>query len=63
MALKVRRPKEARKNAAISPCDRGTAETEAAAATFHSSGEVSCLPCEGELLQYTRKGKQSYKSE
>ncbi|KAK4769702.1 hypothetical protein SAY87_030234 [Trapa incisa] len=55
-AFKERRIKEARKNAAISPYIREITETEAPAVTFGSSREVSCLPCEGELLQYTRKG-------
>ncbi|KAG8659479.1 VAN3-binding protein [Manihot esculenta] len=48
-ALKARLPKETRKNAAISPYDRGMAEIE------------EPVPCVGEVLQRTRKGVLRWK--
>ncbi|PKI39784.1 hypothetical protein CRG98_039829 [Punica granatum] len=63
-ALKVRRPKEARKNATISPYDRGIAEAHVAAdaTSFHGTGREDGLPCEGELLQHTQKGVFQWKN-
>lgn len=59
-ALKARLPKEAaKKNAAISPYDKGMAEAHMVAA-FHSEAEEHNPPCIGDLLQYTRKGKFLY---
>ncbi|XP_015581766.2 VAN3-binding protein [Ricinus communis] len=60
-ALRARLPKEARKNAAISPCDRGMADTSWGSA--YSSGEVEAQapPCNGELMQHTRKGVLRWK--
>jgi len=54
-ALKSRLPKEARRNAAISPYDRGVADTHW---TSSSNGpfEEQGPPCVGELLQHTKKG-------
>ncbi|XP_010053494.2 VAN3-binding protein [Eucalyptus grandis] len=52
-ALKVRRRNEARRNAAISPYDRGMAETHM---TLRSHIEESSTPCEGELWLHTTKG-------
>ncbi|KDP39885.1 hypothetical protein JCGZ_03416 [Jatropha curcas] len=58
-ALKARLPKEARKNAAIIPYDRGMAETQWGSAYI---GEVKeQAPCVGELLQHTRKGVLRWK--
>ncbi|XP_038990527.1 VAN3-binding protein-like isoform X2 [Hibiscus syriacus] len=56
-ALKARLPKEAKKNAAISPYERSLIETHwaAAAAGFHAQMDQN-PPCQGELLQHTRKG-------
>ncbi|KAM7525555.1 hypothetical protein LguiA_015457 [Lonicera macranthoides] len=55
-ALKARLPKEAaKKNAAISPYDKGMAEAHMVAA-FHSEAEEHNPPCIGDLLQYTCKG-------
>lgn len=54
-ALKARLPKEARKNASISPYEREVAETHWPAA-FRSQLEKQRHPCEGELMQLTRKG-------
>ncbi|KAF2299070.1 hypothetical protein GH714_030385 [Hevea brasiliensis] len=53
-ALKARLPKEARKNAAISPYDRGIAETHWGSANIGEVAEQA--PCVGEVLQHTRKG-------
>ncbi|EEF31724.1 conserved hypothetical protein [Ricinus communis] len=60
-ALRARLPKEAKKNAAISPCDRGMADTSWDSA--YSSGEVEAQapPCNGELMQHTRKGVLRWK--
>ncbi|KAJ9147697.1 hypothetical protein P3X46_029826 [Hevea brasiliensis] len=58
-ALKARLPKEARKNASISPYERGMAETHWGSANI---GEVEELaPCVGEVLQHTRKGVLRWK--
>lgn len=54
-ALKARLPKEARKNASISPYEKGIAETHWPDA-FLSQSEEHGPPCAGELLQHTRKG-------
>lgn len=54
-ALKARLPKEARKNASISPYERGIAETHWPD-VFRSQPEEQGPPCAGELLQHTRKG-------
>lgn len=54
-ALKVRRRNEAKRNAAISPYDRGMAETHTIT-TLRSHIEESSTPCEGELWQHTTKG-------
>ncbi|KAI9173454.1 hypothetical protein LWI28_001589 [Acer negundo] len=59
-ALKARLPKEARKNASISPYERSIAETHWPAA-FHSQLEEQDPPCVGELLQQTRKGVLRWK--
>ncbi|GLT73985.1 hypothetical protein SLA2020_458090 [Shorea laevis] len=59
-ALKARLPKEARRNAAISPYERSITEVRwsaaAAAAAFYSQIKELNPPCEGELLQQTQKG-------
>ncbi|KAJ6704097.1 hypothetical protein OIU85_029962 [Salix viminalis] len=59
-ALKSRLPKEARRNAAISPYDRGVADTPW---TTSSNGpsEEQATPCVGELLQHTKKGVMRWK--
>ncbi|GFS42257.1 formyltetrahydrofolate deformylase [Actinidia rufa] len=54
-ALKARFPKEAKKNAAISPCDKGMAEAQRVA-PFHNEMEEQDPPCVGDLLQHTPKG-------
>ncbi|KAJ9173375.1 hypothetical protein P3X46_016519 [Hevea brasiliensis] len=58
-ALKARLPKEARKNAAISPYDRGIAETHWGSANIGEVAEQA--PCVGEVLQHTRKGVLRWK--
>ncbi|PSS11541.1 VAN3-binding protein [Actinidia chinensis var. chinensis] len=59
-ALKARLPKDAKKNAAISPCDKGMAEAQRVAA-FHNSMEEQDPPCVGDLLQDTPKGLLRWK--
>ncbi|KAJ4838542.1 hypothetical protein Tsubulata_032873 [Turnera subulata] len=59
-ALKARLPKEARKNASISPYDRGMAEIQCGSA-FVGEVEQQAPPCDGELLQHTRKGVLRWK--
>ncbi|KAJ0048219.1 hypothetical protein Pint_15849 [Pistacia integerrima] len=59
-ALKARLPKEARKNASISPYERGIAETHWPD-VFRSQSEEQGPPCAGELLQHTRKGVLRWK--
>ncbi|CAL9029352.1 unnamed protein product [Prunus brigantina] len=59
-ALKSRLPKETRRNAAISPYDRGMAEIPSAGA-FYSQVEEQDPPCVGELLQLTGKGVLQWK--
>ncbi|KAI6702901.1 hypothetical protein NL676_012037 [Syzygium grande] len=54
-ALKVRRRNEVKRNAAISPYDKGMAETHTIM-TLRSHIEESSTPCEGELWQHTPKG-------
>ncbi|GMJ04838.1 FORKED-LIKE5 [Hibiscus trionum] len=56
-ALKARLPKEAKKNAAISPYEKSLAETHWAAG-FHTQMKP---PCQGEVLQHTRKGVLRWK--
>ncbi|KAM5572952.1 VAN3-binding protein [Rosa sericea] len=60
-ALKARLPKEPKKNAAISPYDRGMAEITSPSA-FHSHVEEQDGPCDGDLLQLMGKGIQQWKS-
>ncbi|XP_059657584.1 VAN3-binding protein-like [Cornus florida] len=59
-ALKARLPKDVKKNAAISPYDKGTAEAPWAS-EFHKEMEGHDTPCIGELLQHTRKGALQWK--
>ncbi|GMI63980.1 FORKED-LIKE5 [Hibiscus trionum] len=59
-ALKARLPKEAKKNAAISPYERSLTETHWAAG-FHAQMKDLNPPCQGELLQHTRKGVLRWK--
>lgn len=54
-ALKARLPKEAKKNASISPYDKGITETHWIPA-FDSQMWERPPPCVGDLLQLTRKG-------
>uniref|UniRef100_A0A2P2PHX1 PH domain-containing protein n=1 Tax=Rhizophora mucronata TaxID=61149 RepID=A0A2P2PHX1_RHIMU len=58
--LRARLPKEARKNATISPYDKGLLETHWGSALVGPLGE-QCPPCHGELLQHTRKGVLRWK--
>lgn len=55
-ALKARLPKEAKKNAAISPYDRSLTESHWWSAASHSQMVEQSPPFVGELLQVTQKG-------
>ncbi|XP_058191520.1 VAN3-binding protein isoform X1 [Rhododendron vialii] len=59
-ALKARLPKEAKKNAAISPYDKGMAESHRVA-NFYSEIEEQDPRFIGDLLQHTRKGVLRWK--
>ncbi|XP_040988017.1 VAN3-binding protein [Juglans microcarpa x Juglans regia] len=59
-ALKARLPKEAKKNASISPYDRGMIGTDWSAG-FHSRMVEQSPPFVGELLQVTQKGVLRWK--
>lgn len=59
-ALKARLPKEARRNAAISPYDRGVANTPYWT-SLNGPLEERGPPCFGELLQHTKKGALRWK--
>ncbi|XVF52601.1 hypothetical protein PTKIN_Ptkin05aG0031400 [Pterospermum kingtungense] len=60
-ALKSRLPKEAKKNAAISPYERRITEAHWSAAFRTQIKDQNNPPCEGELLQNTRKGVLRWK--
>lgn len=66
-ALKARLPKEAKNNAAISPCERALPETHDCSSELDCASttdermaaqeaEESNLDCSGELMQCTRNG-------
>ncbi|KAI4327140.1 hypothetical protein L6164_019637 [Bauhinia variegata] len=59
-ALKARLPKEAKKNASISPYDRGVTETHWLPSLESQTWE-QYPPCVGDLLQLTRKGDLRWK--
>lgn len=54
-ALRARFPKEAKKNASISPYDRGVTETHCSPVSEGQMWE-NHSPCVGDLLQVTEKG-------
>lgn len=60
-ALKSRLPKEAKRNASISPCDRSMVEAQSFAAVFPNDMDEHDSPFAGELLHLTRKGMQRWK--
>ncbi|KAE8055927.1 hypothetical protein FH972_012735 [Carpinus fangiana] len=61
-AFKARLPKEAKKNASISPCDKGmTGSGNNWAAAFRSQMVEQSPPFVGELLQVTQKGVLQWK--
>ncbi|KAG5592880.1 hypothetical protein H5410_043394 [Solanum commersonii] len=60
-ALKSRLPKEAKRNASISPCDRSMVEAQNFAAVFPNDMDEHDSPFAGELLHLTRKGLQRWK--
>lgn len=57
-ALKARLPKESKRNASITPCDKSMAETQSFAG-FRS--EIEDAPLVGDLLQHTQKGELKWK--
>ena len=70
-ALRTRLPKEAKNNAAISPCERALPETHDCSSELDSASttteeqqtsaqgvDESDLNCNGELMQCTRNGKE-----
>ncbi|CAJ2645826.1 unnamed protein product [Trifolium pratense] len=59
-ALRARFPKEAKKNASISPYDKGIAETQCPP-TFEGQMLENLFPCVGDLLQVTEKGALRWK--
>lgn len=60
-ALKSRLPKEAKRNASISPCDRSMVEAQSFATVFPNEMDEHDSPFAGELLHLTRKGLQRWK--
>ncbi|CAI0418071.1 unnamed protein product [Linum tenue] len=62
-ALKSRLPKEARKNAAISPYDRAMSDVDSTSSLVSQSEDQQQLTpaCDGDLLQHTRKGALRWK--
>lgn len=56
--MKARLPKESKRNASITPCDKSMAETQSFAG-FHS--EIEDAPLVGDLLQHTQKGELKWK--
>ncbi|XP_021901908.1 VAN3-binding protein-like isoform X2 [Carica papaya] len=60
-ALKARVPTEGRKNASISPCERSITEIHWPAAFHNRTDQEQNPPCEGELMQITRKGVLRWK--
>ncbi|KAG9132867.1 hypothetical protein Leryth_014802 [Lithospermum erythrorhizon] len=56
-ALKARFPKEAKRNAAITPCDKSMIEAPTAVG-FHDELMEQDPPCVGDLLHQTEKGVQ-----
>ena len=54
-ALRARLPKDAKRNAAISPYDKGLGDVNSLD-PYHSEPEEQKFPCVGELMQHTRKG-------
>lgn len=63
-ALRSRLPKEPKRNAAITPCDKSMSEAHSfSAAAFPKESVVTetTPPCIGDLLQHTRKGVLRWK--
>ncbi|CAO2819477.1 unnamed protein product [Amaranthus hypochondriacus] len=59
-ALRARLPKDAKRNAAISPYDKGLGDVNSLD-PYHSEPEEQKFPCVGELMQHTRKGGLRWK--
>lgn len=59
-ALRARLPKDAKRNAAISPYDKGLVDANSLD-SYHSETEEPKFPCVGELMQHTKKGGLRWK--
>uniref|UniRef100_A0A803LWW3 PH domain-containing protein n=1 Tax=Chenopodium quinoa TaxID=63459 RepID=A0A803LWW3_CHEQI len=59
-ALRSRLPKDAKRNAAISPCDKGLSDASSVD-PYHSETEEPKFPCIGELMQHSKKGGLRWK--
>jgi len=57
-ALRARLPKDAKRNASISPYDKGLGDAYCLD-PFQNELEEEKFPCIGELLQHTKKGANS----
>lgn len=58
-ALRARLPKDAKRNASISPYDKGLGDVHCLH-PFQNELEEQKFPCIGELLQHTKKGTNSW---
>lgn len=54
-ALRARLPKDAKRNAAISPYDKALGDANSLD-SYHSEAEEPKFPCVGELMQHAKKG-------
>ncbi|XP_021767973.1 VAN3-binding protein-like [Chenopodium quinoa] len=59
-ALRSRLPKDAKRNAAISPYDKGLGDANSVD-PYHSETEEPKFPCIGELMQHSKKGGLRWK--
>lgn len=60
-ALRARLPKDAKRNAAISPYDKGLGDANSVD-PYQSETEEHKFPCVGELMQHAKKGTHLSKS-
>ena len=59
-ALRARLPKDAKRNASISPYDKGLGEVQCFDPFQNNDMEEQKFPCTGELMQHTRQGTHSF---
>ncbi|KNA22186.1 hypothetical protein SOVF_036390 [Spinacia oleracea] len=59
-ALRARLPKDAKRNAAISPYDKALGDANSLD-SYHSEAEEPKFPCVGELMQHAKKGNLRWK--